>query len=170
MPKLKLTSPWNSYYNELKAFFREDPQVTVLFDEDNMDVKLLIRDGYKAEALSYLLVKEQHWGDTTLTVTVIPANAKDQETDKTIKRLDDENDYVHMYNLALTGNDEFSDVYAIKGALGYDAVYVVFEKDVIQYYTDNLGDLHGIKSTLAENIARDIFVQHPGVFFCTEVE
>ena len=75
-----------------------------------------------------------------------------------------------LYVYALSGNDEFSEAHKIEGALGFDAVYVVFKKNVIQYYTDNLGDLHGIKSTLAENIARDIFVQHPGVFFCTDVE
>ena len=170
MAKLKLTSPWHTFYNELKAFFREDPQVTVLFDEDNMEIKVLVRNSHKAEALSYLLIDSHQWGDTKLAVTVMPANSVDQITKESIKLLADTKNLDAMYCCALSGNDEFSEVSTIQSALGFDAVYVVFEKNVVQYYTDNIGDLHGIKSTLMENIARDIFVPHPGVFFCTEVE
>lgn len=170
MAKLKLTSPWHTYYNELKAFFREDPQVTVLFDEDDMNIKLLVRNEHKAEALTYLLNDSQQWGDTKLTVTVVPANVVATDAQAYINSLANSNEYIQMYSYALSGNDEFNDLCEIKGAVGFNAIYVVFEKNVIQYYTDNLGDLHGVKSTLMEYIARDIFVQHPGVYFSTEVE
>lgn len=170
MAKLKLTSPWHTYYNELKAFFREDPEVTVLFDEDNMEIKLLVRDGEKAEALSGILNLHKEFGDTNLTVAIVPANQPTSAAMKYLEAITTNENYEMLYVYALSGNDEFSEAYKIEGALGYDAVYVVFKKNVIQYYTDNLGDLHGVKSTLMENIARDIFVQHPGVFFCTEVE
>lgn len=44
---------------------------------------------------------------------------------------------------------------------------MLFKKEVVQYFTDNLGDYNGYRSTLYENIARDIFGDIVGVFFCT---
>ena len=32
MATLKMLSPWMNYYNELKAFFSEDDDVSVIFD------------------------------------------------------------------------------------------------------------------------------------------
>lgn len=170
MSKIKLISPWHTYYNEMKAFFEEDPYVNVIFDEDKMDIKLLVRDGEKAEALSKVLNLHKEFGDTNLTVAVVPSNQVGPETAKRLKTLSDNEDYSQLYPYALGSNEEFYDVGIIKGAFGFDAVYVIFKKNVIQYYTDNLGDLHGVKSTLMEDIARDIFIPWPGVFFCTEVE
>jgi len=47
--------------------------------------------------------------------------------------------------------------------------YVVFKPEIIQYYTDSLADARGICSTLNQEIAKDIFGEIPGVFFCTDL-
>jgi len=48
-----------------------------------------------------------------------------------------------------------------------DLTYVLFKNKVVQYFIDNIGDYNGMKSTLYEDIARDIFEDVDGVFFCT---
>ena len=48
--------------------------------------------------------------------------------------------------------------------------YVVFRNEVVQYYTDDLGDYFGMASTLYEDIARDLFSEVDGIYFCTNTE
>ena len=48
--------------------------------------------------------------------------------------------------------------------------YVVFKKEVVQYFNDSLGDIHGVCSTLMQDIAKDIFEDTEGVYFCTDTE
>ena len=45
--------------------------------------------------------------------------------------------------------------------------YVVFVKEVVQYFNDDLGDANGVCSTLYQDIAKRLFTSTEGVFFCT---
>lgn len=169
MANLKLISPWRNYYHEIQAFFKEDPYVTVVFDEDNMEIKLFVQASDKAEALTQILNSEKTFGETTVKVTIIPANTMSREIKLMMKSMIEAEEFERVINIALDCNRLFNDIRVIKGLLGFNAIYVLFNKTVIQYYNDNIGDLNGVKSTLAEDIARDIFVQHPGIFYCTNV-
>lgn len=48
--------------------------------------------------------------------------------------------------------------------------YVVFEKEVVQYWNDNLADYNGLTSTLYQDLAKEIFedANLDGVYFCTD--
>ena len=168
MAKVNLIAPWNEYYEELNAFFAEDPEVTILYDEEEKNIKVLVQDTIKAEALTHLLKDEMKFGEVKLTVTVVPANEVTNGIKKLVTSIGFNEDYGEMFERALSNNGTFAYTYTIDNVMGFNAVYVVFKKKVIQYYNDNLGDLNGMKSTLAEYIARDIFVPHSGVFFCTD--
>ena len=169
MANLKLISPWRNYYHEIQAFFKEDPYVTVVFDEDNMEIKLFVQASDKAEALTQILNPEKTFGETTVKVTVIPPNTVTRDVKLMMKSMIEAEEFERVINIALDCNRLFNNVRVIKGLLGFNAIYVLFNKKVVQYYNDNIGDLNGIKSILAEDIARDIFVSHPGVFYCTNV-
>lgn len=169
MANLKLISPWRNYYHEIQAFFKEDPYVTVVFDEDNMEIKLFVQASDKAEALTQILNPEKTFGETTVKVTVIPDNTMSREIKLMMKSMIEAEEFERVISIALDCNRLFYGVRVIKGLLGFNAIYVLFNKKVVQYYNDNIGDLNGVKSTLAEDIARDIFVSRPGVFYCTNV-
>lgn len=156
MARVNLSPPWIIYYKEVDAFFAYDPEVKVLFDEDDLVLRLYVENSAKANALNHLLPTEKDFGGVILKIQIIPANT------------------------ALTGNPAFSiiqaafannpivkDIKVIHGIFAYDLNYVLFEKTVVQYFTDNLGDYNGFCSTLYENIARDIFENVDGVFYCT---
>ena len=157
MAKVNLVAPWNEYYEELKAFFAEDREVTILYDEEAKNIKVLVQDPLKAEALTGLLAGEKEFGSTKLVITVVPANKPDTRIKSTLASLK-ENEGLFSY------------VHEVENVMGFNAVFIVFRKKVVQYYNDNLGDLNGMKSTLAESIARDIFIPNNGVFFCTDVQ
>lgn len=170
MAKLNLIAPWDEYYEELNAFFAEDPDVTILYDEEAKDIKVLVQETIKAEALTYLLKDEVEFGGVKLTVTVVPANEVTKGVKNLVTNIGNNENYGDMFERALINNGAFAYTYTVDNVMGFNAVFVVFRKKVIQYYNDNLGDLNGMKSTLAEYIARDIFVTRNGVFFNTDVK
>ena len=153
--KFNLSTPWAEYYRELEALFKHDPAIKIGFDEDEYIINLYVDGGLKAEALAELLPSEKVFGNVTLKVNVIPANVvKDDKTS--------------LFKAAFEGNPVFS--YAVKpeGILVPNFSFVVFKNEVVQYFNDNLGDVNGNRSTLYQEIAKDVFEDHEGVFFCTD--
>ena len=72
--EIKLSPPWVTYYRELEELFSQDPEVTVKFDEDKLQIKLLVANTDKAYALSMLLNPSKEFGNVTVTIDVIPSN------------------------------------------------------------------------------------------------
>lgn len=173
MARINLVAPWDEYYNKMAAFFKEDYDVTVLYDDQEDDtkrIKVLVDNPEKATALEALLNKEKDFGGVKLIITVVPADDVPKSIARDISQWEEDSKYYNLYRSALIGNANFAKVQEIKGMLGFDATFVVFKKKVIQYYNDNIGDLNGVMSTLAEYIARDIFIQNSGVFFNTDIK
>lgn len=153
--KLKKSPPWYAYVNELQLMFGQDPDITINFyDDDELEVKLYVKNEKKASALTAILPVAKDFGGKILKVTVVPDNELDEFNYS--KFLD-----------AFDGNPIFE--YAKDGQLfGKPIGYVVFKNEVVQYFDDNLGDIHGNVSTLYQNIAKDIFEgKDDGIFFCT---
>ena len=158
MDKLGLISPWVDYYRKLEALFAEDPGVKVLLNNKHPEIKILVEDGGKAEALQELLPMNVTYGNVNVAVTVVPANAKalgDALVDKIQK--------------AFEGNEALVGIYSVEGIFANPINYVVFKPKVVQYFNDDLSDAHGIRSTLYQELAKEIFGEDCGVFFCTDV-
>lgn len=164
MAKLKLSPPWVLYYKKLNTLFEYDKDVLVIYDEDEMEIKLYCSDNNKSEALSFLLPNTISFGDVELKITVIPSNEKTNKVKITIN-----NPETAIYVLFNTNNEYVESVEAIPTPFGR-FTYVIFIKEVVQYFEDNLSDFYGNKSTLCEDIAREIFKNIDGVFFCTSIE
>ena len=154
MNKLKLSPPWTEFYRKIQALFQKDEGVNVVYDEDNMGVRLYVEDSAKAEALSEILPKTKEFGNVILQISVIPGNKRGE-------------DHGGVMQNAFHGNDAVKDVVVIDNAWYPGQTFVVFAKEVVQFFDDNLGDLNGVKSTLYEDLARDVFSVKPGVLFCT---
>ena len=170
MARINLAAPWDKYYNKMMAFFAEDSDVTILYDSEAKNIKVLVQDPAEAEALMHLLNSEVDFGGVKLLITVVPANETTGDIKKFFSGLSNEENYTTLYQRSLMYNNLYAYTKTIENIMGFNAVFIVFKKQVVQYYNDNLGDLNGMKSTLAENIARDIFVPHNGVFFCTDTD
>lgn len=152
---LKLSSPWVTYYNEIKALFGEDPDIRVEYDEDENEVKLFVEDQEKADALSQLLPPAKAFGNVVMKITVIPAN-----------RLKESQSV--LFEKAFKGNPAFSYMASAESIYCNPITYVVFKNKVVQFWNDNLGDINGNMSTLYQNIASDILGETTNVFFCTD--
>ncbi len=154
--KFGKSAPWVEYYREVEALFSEDPQVKVIYDEDDASLKLLVDDAKKAEALTELLPVEKTFGNISLPIEVVPSNL----LKKTPK--------INLIYEAFKDNEAVSYIEQAPNIFTNPIYYVVFKKKVVQYFNDDLSDAHGVRSTLYQDIAKDVLGEEAGVYFCTD--
>lgn len=153
---LKLSPPWVAYWQQLNAMFCDDPEIHLEYLEDEGKVVMRVDNPSKAEALCRLLPEEVHFGNIVLKIVVVPANEMKSKA--------------NLFNDAFHGNPHFAYVAESAPGTSFQMTYVVFKKEVAQYWNDNLGDIHGNTNTLYQNIANDLFNGEEfasGVCFCT---
>lgn len=157
MKALDLSSPWIMFYRELEALFKEDPTVRPQYDEAEFGrtIRLYVDDPEKAEALSKLLPSEKTFGNVTVRIIVVPANTEVESL-------------LNLFRKAFKGNPALACIHEASGV--FDFNYVVFQAKVVQFESDNIGDINGLTSTLYQDIAKDVFEDVSGIFFCTEKE
>ena len=161
MARINLASPWVTRVSQIEQLFKYDRQVHVVYDEDANSLKLYVDDVSKAAALTTLLPEEYVFGNFSLHVAVIPAN---QEVVKLPHNTET------LFDCAFDNNPIFSFTKTITGIFSNNLTYVVFKNRVVQFFNDDLGDIYGNCSTLYQEIAKDVFGEKEGVFFCTDVE
>lgn len=163
MARLNLSPPWVVYYRKLSAFFKEDPEVSITYDDIEQEIKLYVSNAEKAVALENLLPNEQNFGNVTLYITIVPANKTCFDSVKAGYSTNS-NDIVHI----CFNNKAVVDIKIVDGIMTNKMTFVIFKKKVVQYFTDDIGDYHGIHSTLYQDLAKDILGNIDGVFFCTD--
>lgn len=152
---VKLSSPWVEYYRKVESMFKDDPEIHIMYDEDNgPSLKLYVDSASKASALSELLPTEKEFGNVTLQISIVPANPLETKLD--------------LLTEAFRGNPAFSFIKTVT-LFAKPVTYFVFKNKVVQYYLDNLADINGNKSTLYQDLALDIFGEQDSIFFCTDV-
>lgn len=152
---MKLSAPWIKFMRELEVLFAEDDDVKVVYDDDGKEVKLYVADDIKADALNQLLPNKKTFGNVTLKVTVVPANAHETTVD--------------LIERAFRGNPALSFVFPIDTPMGHFD-YVVFKKQIVQFFNDDISDINGNCTMLYQDVARDVFGTEAGLFFCTDAE
>lgn len=152
-----LSAPWVMFYREIKALFEDDPAIRVEYNEDEYIIKLYVEGIEKADALTQLLPATKTFGNVSIQVQVIPANMQSGSN-------------LELFQKAFEGNPAFSHTQVGGSYLTSLFSYVVFQKKVVQFFGDNLADANGLKSTLYQEIAKDVFGDIPGIYFCTDKE
>ena len=156
MEKTKLSPPWWEYYHKLVCLFSRDPEIKIIFDDaDSNIIKIYVDNQAKADALAKVLPTEKEFGNVILKIEIIPS--------------DNANSVAALYRTIFAGNPILSEVYEVTEPGAPKFTYVVFEPEIVQFYDDNLMDLHGNITTLHQNVAPDVFGETPGVYFCTDL-
>lgn len=153
---LKLAAPWTVFYRQLQALFKEDSEVKVIFDEENSEIKLYVDNQTKANALSQLLPRGKEFGNVNVDINIIPGNKEKQSINLVHDAFDDNTSVAFIYELENVFGDKFN--------------FVLFNKEVIQFFNDNILDVHGVCSTLMENIAREVLDPIENIFYCTDID
>lgn len=151
---VKLSSPWQIFYHKVEALFGQDPEVSVVFDNEEYTLKLYVDNAIKADAIGKLLPLTKDFGNVTVKIQVIPAN---------------EQTVADLFKTAFNGNPALSYVEHIETPMTGKLDFVVFQNKVVQYYCDNMFDINGICSTLYQDVAKDVF-NVDNVSYCTDIE
>ena len=156
MALLKLSAPWQIYYKELCALFDKDEEIHIIYDQDDQIINIYVENEAKADALAEMLPTFKHFGSMKITIVIIPANKCNARRSKG-----------SIIEDIFYKNPIVDDIVTIDGVMTNPITYVIFKKEVVQYYNDSLSDAHGMCSTLYQDIAERIFDEHEGIFFCT---
>ena len=152
MEKVKLSPPWEEYVRKVTSLFAEDSEIDVEAKDMVMTIRVDNTDKY--EALTHLLPETKEFGNVSLSIRIVPANTLEKTNKDYIKDLFKGNGSVTRIQEETVGTNPMT--------------FVEFCKYVVQYYNDNLGDLHGNRTTVMEQIAREVFDDVSGVYFCTD--
>ena len=154
MENVKMYSPWVVFANEVKKLFDRDNEVHVDYSDDDLLLKVYVDNQDKYEALSRLLPAEKEFGNVTLSISVVPSN---RDYDKASD--------VELFKKAFDGNPAVDNIVTYPSPFG-DVSYVEFNRRVVSVDADDMSDPRGYKSTLYQDIAKEIFsADH--IFFCT---
>lgn len=150
-----LASPWVIFFKEVQALFAKDPDVDVIFNEKNPEIKILVNGEIKADAISKIFPHHKTLGNVEVKITVVPANETEETT-------------LDLFRKAFYGNPAVDSFVSIPTMYGTPMNYLLFVPEVAQFWADNLGNPHGVESMLYETIAKDIF-ENPDMIFSTAV-
>ena len=155
MKETKILAPWYRYYNKIKALFGSDPDIRLELDEEDKILRMYVNGQEKSDAIGQLLPSQVELGNIRLYIDVIPANS-DQDNASLFRKAFDGNPAVSYLANVMVNGGIFK--------------YLVFRNAVIQYYDDNLQDPHGLRSTLYQEIAKEVFPEdvREGIFFTTD--
>ena len=170
MARMNLSPPWVLFYHEVEAMFAEDNNVRVVYDDSDPDdicLKLYVDGEEKAEALQRLLPLKKEFAGVTMRIDIIPSNRRVQF--KKNGYVPDIRNTCALFETAFNRNDAFEYAREVSGVFTNPIYYIVFRKTVVQYFTDDLGDANGVRSTLYQDIAKEIFEPVEGVLYCTAV-
>ena len=148
------SSPWISFARKLYMLFGQDPDINIIYDNDDPEIKLYVNNNLKANALEKKLPTSVDFGNVSLKITVIPNNKEENNID--------------IFKDIFTGNPIFKGITVDDNPMAPGFTHVIFENKVVQFFDDQLNDPNGFESTLYEDIARKVFDNTEGVFFNTE--
>ena len=168
MATLKLSSPWVEYYRKISALFAGDPDIRIVFDEEEPNLRIYVDNDRKARAMDALVGTEKVFGNVKLKIEVIPANNKVELLSATTGYTKTEKET--LAGALFQGNSAVKSIHDIENYFEGTVTYIIFEKKVVQYFDDNLGSFYGLKSTLYEDIAKDVLSPVAGVYYCTSNE
>jgi len=153
---VSLAPPWIVYKQKITLLFGKDPDINITWDAKSYRLTLNVKDRAKAEAIAQLLPPDKQFGNVTLIINVSYKEKSPSEYE--------------LFKNAFAGNPILSFIEKDDDVPFASRTYVVFKKEIAQYYADDLGDPHGVRSTLYENVARDVLLDFgEGVSFTTEI-
>ncbi len=164
MMKLTIEAPWYTYQKKIKALFEDDTDIVVgdIYEPEDgssdVAIDIEVKTHGKFMALDRVLVKHVVFGNVTLSIYLFDEeNANGTE------------DYISLYKTIFSGNPIVSSVKEATDFAGTRLGFVLFKPEVVQFLDDDTSDYYGNWNGLAEDIAREIFVEgYRGVNFCTE--
>lgn len=162
LEKVGLQSPWVTHWNFVKAMFARDEEINVteireVPPNDENDKGLYefdVESGNEEKiiAIRSILTNLIEMGNITLRININFTGTGGLNAVK-----DEEDITIETYKKAFENNLTLFDTISIKDVAGYVHEWVVFARDVVSFYNDDLLDPWGMWNGLYKDIAEQIF-------------
>ena len=154
--KLGLSAPWVTYQGMVATLFKDDPDITVSYlDNDEKSFTVSTSNADKFMLLNKYLKPSADFGGVTVKV-----NLEYTGTDPIKRGIADD-----MKKL-FAGNSILEDVMEADTPFG-DMTYLLFKRDAVGFYNDNLTNPWGNSNYLACDVAKAVLNPMTGVNFTT---
>lgn len=153
--KTGISAPWVTKAKEIITLFAKDTDLDVTFKEETNTVIIESTNTYKIMALEKILKKEFTFGNVTLKVECLVKNEKES--------------MAALFKTAFAGNPHISQIQEVTTPMSPSETYVVFKKEVLQFFNDDISDFYGNWNGLAEDIIRDLVNENVRANFSTEI-
>ena len=148
-----MSSPWVTYARKLAMLLTAD-DTEVEYNSEKKKVTIRTNSFDKCAAFTKLLPQAVVFGNVILTIDIIPANDIDDVT---------------MFKHIFANSPIVDKIVTIQPeGTSNPFTYILFKKEVVEYWDDNLGNPHGFMFDLYQNMAENVFEDnHDGIIFTT---
>lgn len=161
MDNVKLEAAWWQIYKEIKNFIGADPEVEIGDMDESEAPKyrftIASQNESKIKALSKVLINHYDIGNITLDIDF--DFIKNDDEDEEITKDDIE--------AAFQGNPYYVTTQVTTKGMFEDLCYVVFTKEIIQFFNDDLSDLYGNENIIVADLALERCNRGENMYFCT---
>ena len=153
---VRLSPPPYTYFNFIKHSIGNDSCLEVLEmqvqEEGNYLIQIEVQDRRHARALAAILELHKNIGNENIYIEVLHKGTivEPQEDYKTMK------DFIKMFETALCSNRYFNRATFIKSLAGYPIVFLIFKKEVIQFFNDDISDFFNNFNGVAADVFREV--------------
>ena len=163
-----IQSPWVTHWNLVKAMFARDNEITVSEirevppneENDKALYEFDVESGNEEKiiAIRSILTNLIEMGNITLRINMVYSGSGGSNAVKDVGDITDDGDItLDDYKKAFENNLTLYDTISIKDVAGYVHEWVVFARDVVSFYNDDLLDPWGMWNGLYKDIAEKIF-------------
>ena len=159
---VKLEAAWWQIYKELKIFIGDDPEVEISDMDESAEpayrFTISSQNEAKITALSRVLINHYDMGNITLDIDFEHIR-NDEDATREITKYDIE--------AAFQGNPHYVSTQVTTKGMFADLCYVIFAKEIIQFFNDDLSDLYGNENIIVADLARERCNLGQNMYFCT---
>jgi hypothetical protein len=119
--------------------------------------RLAVRDHAKAVAIASVLRPLHEFGNVRVAVEVTDGTGAAVRPSAPASAAE----LADLVRTAFHGNPWYRDV-AVRGGLGGQSVYPVLARSVVQFFDDDLSDLHGNYNAVAASVFAELLERAPG--------
>jgi len=153
---LKLSPPQYTYFNFIKHAIGHDDCLEVLEMQETVEgdylIQIEVQGRRKARALAAILELHKPISNFNVYIEILNNGqpVEPQEDYETMR------DFIAMFKTALNTNCYFESVKVGQTLAGSPLIFLIFKKDVIQFFNDDLSDFYNNYNGVVAHVFREI--------------
>ncbi len=160
MNAVAMSPPQYILQSQLEHSIGASPCVTVkeVREEDSLSIIDVVGcDEAVCAGLAYVLKREYNFGGIKVQVRVLDKNGNLVEAQETLGD-DPMSEMKKLFQDALKDNPYFSKVIDSEQDFFMPAMWLEFKAEIIQFFTDNIGDFYGNGNFVATDVFREVMI------------